>query len=191
VTYVAVVSFTRRLAAGVAAFTVAGLLSACTPPVTGTIGVGVDAAGQPVGYLRVCDGEHIDGAFLAAEPLNDSTPSVASWDVRPAATGTTSWSFDRPDGGWVLRRPAQALKPGVVYHLSAGADDSSGRSGSVLFTLEDLQGMKPGQVRVYDYGVEPPAGEPTGSPEQQARDENDGFMRVVTQREFEQAGCLG
>ncbi|EWT02515.1 hypothetical protein N865_05080 [Intrasporangium oryzae NRRL B-24470] len=78
-----------------------------------------------------------------------------------------------------------------MYHLEAGADDGSGVSLYVLFTAEDLTALKPGQVRVYDTTRPLPAGEPTGSPEQQARAENDDFMRVTTLREFEQGSCLG
>lgn len=187
--YIALVSRTRMLIVGAAAVTVAVLVSACTPPVTGTIGVGVDAAGRPVAYLRVCPGEHMDLAFLDAEPLRDSTPSVAAWDARPAVTGSASWSFDRPDHGWVAKGPAPQLKPGVIYHLAAGAKDGSGTSSYVLFTTEDLQAMKPGQVRIYDTTREVPAAEPTGTLEQQDRDENDNFMRVVSQHQFEQASC--
>lgn len=131
----------------------------------------------------------MDGAALFAEPVSNPSHADASWDARPAATGSTSWSFDRPEGGWVLRRAVE-LKPGVVYSLDAGADDGSGSSGYVLFTLEDLKAMKLGQVRVYDSTRPLPASEPTGSPEQQARDENDRFMRVITHREFEQGSCL-
>lgn len=132
----------------------------------------------------------MDGAGLVTEPVTNTTRSIASWDVRPAATGSTSWSLDNPKGGWVVRRAAPPLKPGVVYHLEAGADDGSGYSGYVLFTLEDLKALKPGQVRIYDYARIPPAGDPTGSDEQQARDENDQFMRVVSQRDFDQISCL-
>ncbi|SDR81899.1 hypothetical protein SAMN04489717_0680 [Actinopolymorpha singaporensis] len=177
------------LIVGGAAVAVAVLVSACGPPVTGTIGVGVDAARRPVAYLRVCSGDHLDLAFLDAEPLRDSTPSAAAWDARPAATGSTSWSFDRPDHGWVAKGSAPQLEPGVIYHLAAGAKDGSGTSSYVLFTTEDLQAMKPGQVRIYDTTREVPAAEPTGTLEQQARDENDNFMRVVSQHQFEQACC--
>lgn len=131
----------------------------------------------------------MDGAVLDSEPQDDNTPSVASWDVRPAATGSTSWSFDKPGGGWVVRRTGPALKSGIVYNLAAGAGDESGDSGYVLFTVEDLRAMKPGEVRIYDDTRQPPADEPTGSLEQQARDENEGMMRVVTQSEFEQMPC--
>ena len=152
--------------------------------------MGIDAAGRPVGFLNVCKGEHMDGAFLDTEPLSDRSPVVAAWDARPAATGSTSWSFDDPQAGWVPRRAVPALKPGIVYHLSAGADDASGDSGYVLFTLEDLKAMKSGQVRTYDYDRQPLAGEPTGGRLQQARDENNGFMQVITRQEFERAPCL-
>ncbi|NYH92889.1 hypothetical protein [Actinopolymorpha rutila] len=183
-------SGTRMLIVGGAAVTVAVLVSGCGPPGTGTIGVGVDAAGKPVAYLRVCPGEHMDLARLDAEPLKDSTPSVGAWGARPAVTGSTSWSFDRPDHGWVAKGPAPQLEPGVIYSLSAGAKDGSGTSGYVTFTTEDLQAMKPGQVRIYDTTREVPAAEPTGTLEQQDRDENDNFMRVVSQHQFEQASLM-
>lgn len=179
-----------RLAVSAVALIAAVALAACGPPDTGTIGVGVDGAGRPVGFLKVCEGEHVDLAVLDAEPLDDRTPAVASWSVRPAATGSTSWSFDNPQGGWAVRQAAPALRPGVVYHLAAGADDQSGYAGYVLFTLEDLKAMKPGQVRVYDSVRQGPAGEPTGSLEQQALDENNGFMRVIPQHDFERGSCL-
>lgn len=186
-------STARWLAASTLAFMAGAVLSACGPPSTGTIGVGVDAAGRPVGFLKVCKGEHMDGARLDVEPSRDATPAVALWEAQPAATGSASWSFDHPHGGWVTSRPAGALRPGVVYSLSAGADDGSGYGGYVLFRLEDLKTMKPGQVRVYDYDRferEAPAGEPTGSLLQQARDENRQFMRVITQHDFERTSCL-
>lgn len=184
-------STTRRLVASAVAITAVLALTACGPPTTGRIGVGVDAAGRPVGFLKVCEGEHLDGAFLDTEPLSDSSPVVAVWDARPPATGSTSWSFQNPEGTWAKRRAVPALKPNVLYHLSAGTNDNSGTTGYVLFTLEDLKVMKPGQVRVYNYDRRPPAGEPTGSPAQQARDENEGFMRVITQADFEGRSCLG
>jgi hypothetical protein len=137
----------------------------------------------------VRDGEHMDRAYLYVEHDTTSDRPVGSWDASPAATALTSWSFVRPSSGWVLHVPAPALRPKVVYHLGAGALDGSGTSGYVLFTLEDLKTMKPGQVRVYDYTRPQPAGDPTGSPEQQAREQNDQFMRVVAQRDFDEGSC--
>lgn len=186
-------SIARRLAASTLALTANAVLAACGPPSTGTIGVGVDAAGRPFGFLKVCKGEHMDGARLDVEPSGDAAPAVALWEARAAATGSTSWPFENPQGDWVTARPAAALRPGVVYRLSAGADDGSGSGGYVLFRVEDLKTMKPGQVRVYDYARfehEAPAGEPTGSLLQQARDENREFMRVITQHDFERTSCL-
>lgn len=182
-------SATRRLAASAVALITGVALAACGPPSTGTIGVGVDAAGRPVGYLHICPGAHMDRAFVLAEPADDNSPAVAAWDAKPAATGSTSWSFTETTSGWVTTHPPTTLKPGVVYHLAAGAEDGSGSSGYVLFTVEDLKKMKPGQVRIYDFTRPLPAGEPTGNLKQQARDENNDFMRVVSRREFEQSPC--
>jgi hypothetical protein len=167
-----------------------GALTACGPPSTGTIGIGVDAAGHPVGYLYVCPGSHMDGAVVVAEPADDKSPAVAAWDARPAATGFTSWSFGGHTSAWVTTQAPTTMKPGVVYNLGAGADDGSGSSGYVLFTIEDLKKMKRGQVRIYDSTRPLPAAEPTGSLEQQAREENDKFMRVVSRQEFEQSPCF-
>ena len=187
--YGARMSGNRKMGSAVAVLAVTCVLSACGPPGTGVIGIGVDDSGRPIGQLKVCEGEHMDGAFLYVEHDSNIDRPVGSWEARPAATGLTSWSFERPSSGWVLNGPAPALKPKVVYNLGAGADDGSGTSGYVLFTLEDLRAMKPGQVRIYDYTRPQPAGEPTGSPEQQAREENDQFMRVVARRDFEQGSC--
>lgn len=193
--YVAAMSLARRLAVCAAVLTVAAGLVACSPPQTGTVGVGVDDSGNPVGFLRGCAGEHMDLAAIDAaidsEPLDDNTPSVASWDIRPAATGSMSWSFIAPSGGWTARRTFLKLKPGAVYRLIAGINDNSGSSGTVLFTMEDLKTMGPGQVRIYDVTRQPPSAEPTGTLEQQARDENAGFMRVVSRQDFERRPCTG
>ena len=185
------VAAVSRVVAPMGALVAVLVTAACGPEITGAVGVGVDERGEPVGYVQACRGV-IDGADLFAEAsTRPNEPAIGKWDAHSPARPFSSWSLVAPTDGWTTTRAASALQPEVVYSLMAGANDNSGSAGSVLFTLEDLEGMKPGQVRIYDGAradASAPATEPTGSPVQQARDENM-FMKVVTVAEFRAQAC--
>lgn len=165
-------------------------LSGCSPEVTGAIGIGVDASGQPVGYVQSCRGV-IDGTRVDSEPLRDSEPAIGRWEARPAVLDFSSWSFTEPTAGWQTTKELQKLRPHVVYRLMGGDNEGTGTTGSVLFTMADLQAMTSGEVRVYDDAkarAAPQAEESTQSPAQEARDEN-AFMKVVSVAEFRAHAC--
>ena len=183
----------RRVAAIASAVIATCALAGCVPRSAGTVGVGVDDAGRPVGYLRVCPGTRMNAAALYDESRPDSA-ALAHWRAEPAVSGSSSWSLENPQGVWTIDRPLPALQPGTVYSLGAGADGDGldpVTGGNVLFTLSDVSDLTPDQVRVYDAARAAAAtyAEPTGSPAEHARDEN-AFMRVITRTEFEQGNCL-
>jgi hypothetical protein len=62
-------------------------LAGCTVPAGGAMGMTVDAEGQPVAVVQMCEG-HIDGATVYIpedDPENEQTLGV--WRVEPALTG--------------------------------------------------------------------------------------------------------
>ncbi|GIG22028.1 hypothetical protein Cch01nite_27520 [Cellulomonas chitinilytica] len=128
-------------------------LSGCTVEGGAIAGVGVDDQGRPVGYLQVCEG-HIDGAtvYHSVEPDPDadsvSNPSVSdgSWDAPSAVSESATWSLAAPDD-WRTQTPLSPLEPGVEYSLYGWTNDNSWSAIDVPFTVDDLAGMEPGQVR--------------------------------------------
>jgi hypothetical protein len=132
------------------------VLTACGPPSAGTMGVTVDASGRPVGVLEVCEG-HVDGVRLYETPVGDadqSTPAqvVGDWVVSPAVTSSSRLDLGRPTGAWRAETPLAALEQGRSYTLYGWTNDSSWSAGGVEFSREDLELLRPGQVR-YDAGL--------------------------------------
>lgn len=113
------------------------LLSGCTVPVVGMAGVGLDANGEVVGYLSVCE-DHIDGATLYLD-FSDPERSVdaGTWEAPAPVTRSARWSIDR------------GLQPGREYTLYGWTNDNSAATTSVTFTLEELQDLEPGRVLYY------------------------------------------
>ena len=70
----------RRALAVVVAGAAALLTAGCTVPSGAVVGIGVDAHGNPVGYLQVCQ-EHIDGATIYI----DDAHTFGSWSTSPPA----------------------------------------------------------------------------------------------------------
>ena len=117
--------------------------SGCSVPMGGVAGIGVDSAGNPVGYLRVCQ-DHIDGATLY--------PAVADgarsrWAAGRPVTGFARWSLTAPADGWRTEAPWGRLEPGTTYDLYGWTRDNSSSTWHAAFTPEDLADLEPGQVR--------------------------------------------
>ena len=53
----------RRTLAAAAVVAAALTTGGCTVPAVGAVGIGVDANGDPVGFVQVCR-DHIDGATI-------------------------------------------------------------------------------------------------------------------------------
>lgn len=157
----------------------AALLGSCTVPVAALAGIGVDADGNLVGHLRVCD-ESIDGATLISDTSSDgatvpTSVEVGRWEAQPPVTATAAWSLSAPDGGWTSAKPAESLVPGREYTLYGWSNDNTVSASGVTFTLADAAALRPGQVLHW-------SGRSGGKPE---RDEN-----VVSSRTgFEVKAC--
>lgn len=159
-----------------AAVTVA-LLSACTPPQTGVVGVAADAQGRPVGVLAVCSGSMNTASLVAMERPSGRDMSTSTGEPAPARSLLPStvdpltWRPPEPVtdlGLWSVTTgepwtpvAAPPLREGVTY--SIGAEDVTYRDGETValsafakgveFTLADVAALKPGQVR-YASGID-------------------------------------
>lgn len=126
------------------------LLAGCTVPVDGVTGVGVDAEGAPVGYLRVCQ-HQIDGATLypdnqAPEDQADADGDVGSWAARQPVTDYATWSLVESGSGWEEQQPMRALVDSKRYTLYGWTEDNSSSSAHITFSLEELSRLRPSQV---------------------------------------------
>ncbi|WP_153054460.1 hypothetical protein [Planomonospora sphaerica] len=153
------------------AITVTLGVTACVPPVAGSVGISVDAQGHPVAVLAWCDGTTPEEVIVSHEETSSGvsgTDSESSPSSLPSDTAPTRWvedatfhapdldgqsasvRLDAPAGGWTVEPGPPALKPGVMYHVSGGKGRGNSRvnTSSVSFTTEDLVKLEPGRVFV-------------------------------------------
>ncbi|MDP9863267.1 MULTISPECIES: hypothetical protein [Streptosporangium] len=145
--------------------------TACTPPIAGSTGVSVDAAGHPIIVLAWCDGATPEDVIvshdepysgvLGADTLGDhsnlpsitaSTHSVedAEFSAPDLDGQSASVRLDAPTGGWTAEPKPLVLKPGVTYNAFGGKGRGNSRINTswVSFTAESVARLKPGQVLV-------------------------------------------
>ena len=157
----------------------AALLSGCTVPVAALAGIGVDADGNLIGYVRVCD-ESIDGATLYYDVSSQgatvaTSVEVGRWEAQPPVEGNSEWSPSDPDGGWTSSTPVEPLEPSREYTLYGWTKDNTVSASGVTFTLADVAVLQPGQVLHW-------SGRSGGNPE---RDVNE----VSSRTDFEATAC--
>lgn len=141
------------------------VLTGCSPPIIGTIGIARQEDGSLDVLLRLCRGSakalQLDAVNSFPNgpngaPQSDGWQSVPDEDValtRPAVAETdVTMPFD--EGG---------LRPDVLYEVQAWGDDGNAFSG--LFSSRDLAAIRPGEV------LAPPSGD-------------DGVATVTTPQEF-------
>jgi hypothetical protein len=126
------------------------LLSGCTPPVVGVAGVGVDADGELVGYLVVCE-QYIDGATLYDTGGFNGGPTLGKWESKQPITDFVSWSLSNPDDGWTVEKALESLSDSRSYAIYGWRNDNEGTATHVSFRLSDLDRLQPGEV-LYNQG---------------------------------------
>jgi hypothetical protein len=117
------------------------LAAGCTVPTHAVAGVGVDASGRIVGYLRACS-HHLDGATL----YHDQEDRLGSWTAPSRVSDFASWTLASPPRGWKADPPLGRLLPATDYTLYGWTSDNSSSAVGVSFTLEQLAKLQPGQV---------------------------------------------
>ena len=142
----------RRQLLALIALLVVFLLSSCTVPVAGLAGIGVDAEGNLVGYLRVCHGR-LDGATLYHDDPErgefSASIDVGSWRVQPGVDRASEWSLTDPSGGWSASKSLEPpLSRGHLYTLYGWTLDNTLSAGGVSFTLDDVTEIVRGEIAV-------------------------------------------
>ncbi len=94
------------------------------------VGIGVDASGNPVGYLQVRH-DRIDGATIQV----DDARTFGSWENTPAATEFATWSSADPGGTWKAVDPLDTVKPRTTYNFYGWTNDNSSSAETVDFTV--------------------------------------------------------
>lgn len=117
------------------------VLSGCTVPNAGVSGIGVDAQGNPVGYLMVCH-DHVNAAEIAHDNVWDG-----HWESAQSITGFATFDLADPEPGWSVLRPLATLTSGDTYTFYGSTRDNSWSTTHIDFTLADLAQLQPGEVR--------------------------------------------
>lgn len=145
----------RLIGTGALVLSAGALLSGCSVPENGWMGVGRSDQGEFRVYLRTC-GQTLDGATLywPNDPIGDSEGEIfGEWSFRtpqPAATGV-HWPLQgQARGAVIATRPVAALpvppKNMAIYAWTRDASASAG--GPYLFTQADLEKLTPGQILI-------------------------------------------
>ena len=131
------------------------LLGGCTVETVGKAGVGVDAQGQLIGYLAVCD-QHIDGATLylqdtSAPATGGHEVTAGEWASDQPVTEMALWSLKSTTDGWTTTTPLTPLEADRTYSLYGWTRDNSGSALDVTFKPAQLKDLKPGEVYFFDH----------------------------------------
>ena len=131
-------------------------MSACTAPVDGLIGIGIDVSGQPQVVLMSCL-HHLDGVTViwSDDPtgLDSKHAVVAKWKLPVGYDSPIEWSLlsSTPEGVTIVKGPA-ALTPGRTYSIGGGShDDPYWSAGGPDFTAKDIARLHPGEILIQDF----------------------------------------
>ncbi|MGH3986579.1 MAG: hypothetical protein ACRDWY_15220 [Actinomycetes bacterium] len=129
-------------------------LCACTVPIGGVTGITVDADGSPVAVVAVCEGQ-IDGVTVYAGQ-GEGGKDFGTWTARTPIRREGRLPMAAPSSGWATDTPLAPLKARTTYTVYGWTTDNNWSTGSVSFTLAELQDLDPGQVRyeAYDEGTD-------------------------------------
>lgn len=143
------------MATGALVLSAGALLSGCSVPENGWMGVGRNDQGELRVYLRTC-GQALDGATLywPDDPTGNSENEVfGDWSFQTPQPSTTAadWPLlGQTPGGVIATQPLDAL-PGPPKNMAIHAwtrDASASASGPYLFTETDLKRLEPGRVLI-------------------------------------------
>ena len=137
---------------GICVVTAGGLaiLSGCGVPGGGVLGVTVDAGGQPVIVVQMCEG-HIDGATMYLEDPDPDreTPhneDFGKWEVSPAVDGFSQFSLAEGGNGWRLVGALKPRDPATKYTIYGWTKDNRWSAAHLDFSQRDVDALQPGTV---------------------------------------------
>jgi hypothetical protein len=138
--------------AAIAAASGALVLTGCTVPSGGVVGVTVDAQGNPVIVVQMCEG-HIDGATMyKPDPDPDRMPPqdeiMGRWEVAAPVTGFSQFQLDTGGNGWAVVDTLVGRDPRTPYTIYGWSNDNSWSASHLSFSDRELDDLQPGTVLV-------------------------------------------
>ncbi len=119
----------------------------------GLMGMTVDAGGNAVGVVQVCEGQ-VDGATLIAMLPENTTPEpakdyrVGEWDANTSITGFSQFRLTKDGSGWFQAFPLRSQKPADRHWIYAWSKDKIWVANGPGFSDRDLKRLRPGQVLI-------------------------------------------
>ncbi len=123
-------------------------LTGCGVDGSGVVGVTVDAAGNPVVVVQMCEG-HINGATL----YRDDT-TLGKWQVSSPVTGFSQFDLDSGGNGWAVVGDLERRDPEQRYTIYGWSNDNKWSASHLEFSDRELSGLKPGTVLVPEHEQE-------------------------------------
>ncbi|MEV6288342.1 hypothetical protein [Kribbella sp. NPDC051770] len=158
-----------------AALCTAATLTGCGPGyIPSQVGLTVDSTGRPVIVLEDCRKGELVELQLFDESRKDTKLPIAQYTTSKGAKSVQQIPLATGDARWKPVTAVPELRAGTSYKIRSWAEKHQSFGGLTVFTPEDLQTLKPGEVR---YGVQ------QGSP-----DYKDDY-RVTSLDEFAPARC--
>jgi hypothetical protein len=139
-----------RLALAASALAVALATSGCeSVEGGGGTGMSVDAAGNPVVVLALCEG-YVDGIVLSTQQ-GESTHEVGRWDSATPVDTDQTVNLGNLPASWRAGKAQEPLRDGVEYTVFGGTRSNRWFTGQVSFTTTALKHLRPGQVLHQEY----------------------------------------
>jgi hypothetical protein len=147
---------TRRAAQTAAAVCVASVgLTGCFNAIdvtdAGRMGVTVDAKGDPVLLVMLCESSRPYVQLTEGRKPSDADSKQSTqrgeWSADTKVKGVQRLTLGRPEAMWTTKQSPGALAPGVLLIAEGGtAEDDTATFVPVDFRPTDLVALRPGQV---------------------------------------------
>ncbi|NUR96099.1 MAG: hypothetical protein HOV67_12680 [Kribbellaceae bacterium] len=138
---------------GVATAAVVGApaLTGCTVPPGGVMGLTVDANGDLLAVVQMCEGQ-IDGATLylpSDSEIVADEKTIGRWEVSPPVAGFSEFSLAKGGNGWRLAQPLQRRDPAKRYTIYAWSNANDWSADGPEFTAAEVAGLHPSDVLTF------------------------------------------
>ena len=137
---------TARFVIGAA--TAGCLLAGCTPESGGVTGISVDAEGQPVAVIAMCEGA-VDSLILYTDSAGEEV--VAEWETSESIDALDQVNLRTPARPWKVVATMPALEEGETYVLYGATVDNDWSSAHVEFSTASLRKLSPDLVLTHVY----------------------------------------
>lgn len=123
-----------------------------TRPEIGRIALSVDARGDHVLLIQVCNGR-LDEIRVTRRAGDDSIVGIW-WRPRPMESGVAELNFANPSAGWRGGDDPVSLSEPAGLLFITGAHSSGGRTNPISLDSEELQKIRPSDAVVDDGLIE-------------------------------------